>query len=163
MGSLRTREPARDAPRLVCQRTSPVLPQDEREGSGVWRAWWEIRIGVGVSRLQKDWVAEIIGWGILRNGGSKMYTTYSYRIKDSTTRKHLCAMAGAVNFVDYCNQSPAMLGAVVLFILYSKHQPSPRTPTTPVPSALATWKHSRGCRRPCRRRFLPPHQRFRFG
>lgn len=34
-----------------------------------------------------------------------MYTTYSYRIKDSTTRKHLCAMAGAVNFVwNYCNQ-----------------------------------------------------------
>lgn len=34
-----------------------------------------------------------------------MHTTYSYRIKDSTTQKHLCAMARAVNLVwNYCNQ-----------------------------------------------------------
>jgi IS605 OrfB family transposase len=34
-----------------------------------------------------------------------MHTTYTYRIKDATTQKHLCAMARAVNFVwNYCNQ-----------------------------------------------------------
>jgi transposase len=31
--------------------------------------------------------------------------TYSYRIKDSSSREHLCRMAGAVNFVwNYCNE-----------------------------------------------------------
>jgi hypothetical protein len=31
--------------------------------------------------------------------------TYKYRIKDSISSKHLCKMAGAINFVwNYCNE-----------------------------------------------------------